>query len=343
MKRFFVCIIVLLCLPLFACTGISNTLGTLSPVADVFHTPAPSPTPEPPQVIAVFGAEENPDFLSGIQESASAASPQIEVLAVPGGVDALSTYKPKGNDVAIVYLEGDTHTLPASDIPVYAFAANGQSVSGGVPYLGYDGNNTAQIALDAAISYPPHLTPVRMIGLFTSEASAAYALWAVEKSDGNVFAKKELFEDALKDTVAQEAQEAAEKAAKKNATEDSAETAPIDLEEPYQLALTAWLTDAFAAYYPGMLDAVFAETGALAVAAADVLAGLGRDDIEVFCAGSDAQAADKRSAILVCVVGVNQYDAGARCLSEAVKLLSAQTAQSAILLPEPIWFADAKQ
>ncbi|MEZ4628034.1 MAG: hypothetical protein R2912_08130 [Eubacteriales bacterium] len=54
-----------------------------------------------------------------------------------------------------------------------------------------------------------------------------------------------------------------------------------------------------------MLDAVFAESGELAIAAADALASLGRDDIEVFSAGSDANVLQKLSPILVYAPGAD--------------------------------------
>ena len=59
----------------------------------------------------------------------------------------------------------------------------------------------------------------------------------------------------------------------------------------------------------------------------------------LFSGGTDADAAQKLSPILVCAVGANLSDAGARCYAEAVKLLSGETAQSGILLPESFWYA----
>ncbi len=302
MKRFLICLMIILLLPLAACVGGSVPFSAHSPGVALFGTPAPSPTPEPPRVIAVFGADEDAAFLAGVQAAAKEANEQIEILSVSGGVDALKTFAPEKANAAIVYLTSDSQTLPKTTIPVYAYAASGQSVSGEIAYLGYDASGAAKTALGEALLYPPHLAPVRMLGLFTSQSSAAYALWSSEKTAGQVFAKKEFFADAP------------------------------------EVPLSDWLSESFAAFYPGMLDAVFAETGALAVAAAEALASLGRDDVEVFSAGTDAQAMEKLSPILICVVGASQSGAGARCYAEAAKLVAGEPAQSGILLPEPIWY-----
>ena len=287
---------------LFGCKVSMPTFSALPSGASFLQTPLPTPTPTPgPRVIAVFGADSATDFIAGVTSAAEGT--EIEVDVVEGGVRALSTYVPEGNAAAIVYLTKKSEAIPAANIPVFAFAATGQSVSGGIFYLGYDGADEAQLALKSAIEYPPHLTPVRMIGLFTSQTSAAYTVFSSAKSAGQVFAKMEFFEDSS------------------------------------EVTLTNWLNDAFLSYYPGMLDAVYAETGALAVAAADVLASLGRSDIEVFSAGTDADAQAKLSQILVCAVGANAREAGARCFVEAKKLLQGGQAQSGILLPEPIWYS----
>lgn len=283
-----------------ACVVNIPTFSALPSGADLLQTPTPTPTPRP-RVIAIFGAEDADAFVSGVKAAAQSAG--IEVDVVKGGVRALSSYAPDSEAAAIVYLSGKSQQIPAATIPVYAFAANGQSVSGEVRYLGYDGAEEAKIALASAIGYPPHLAPVRMIGLFTSQSSAAYALYSGEKTNGQVFSKQEFFADAS------------------------------------ELALTDWLKETLSGFYPGMLDAVYAETGALAVAAAETLASLGRSDVEVFSAATDAEAAAKLSQILVCVVGANESEAGVRCFTEVMKLLDGGEAQSGILLPEPIWYS----
>ena len=300
MKRILPLMIFAFLLSFSACAEGLVSAPVSSGVPAVSAAPAPTPSPEQVKTIAVFGAEEAGAFLAGIQDAA--AQTDIEILPVSGGIPALASFAPEGPAAAIVYLSDAQQTIPEASVPVYAFAAAGQSVPSGTPYLGYDDSDAIKIALESALAYPPHLAPVRMIGLFSGEGSAAYALWSAAKVDARVFAKQEFFADVSEVPVAD------------------------------------WLNEAFSRYYPGMLDAVYAETGALAVVAAECLAALGRDDIEVFSAGTDAQSMQKLSPIFVCAVGPNLQDAGARCYAEAAKLLAGDAAQSGILLPESIWY-----
>lgn len=301
MKRIFACSFVLIvALSFFSCVDSAPAAPAASPAAAAAVTPRPTPVPEHPRMIAVFGAEEVPAFLAGVE--AAAKDSGIVIKPVSGGLTALSSYVSEGDAVALVYLSGMA-TLPKSSILMFVFAAEGQPLSSDLPQLRYDATGSAKLALENALNYPPHLAPVRLIGLFSSQASPACLLWSETKAAGTVFAKEEFFADTS------------------------------------EVALADWLADIFSRYYPGMLDAVYAETGALATAAADALAGLGRDDLEVFSAGTDADAADKLSPILVCVVGINQADAGARCFAQAQKLLAGESAESGTLQPDSLWYA----
>ncbi|HML68760.1 MAG TPA: hypothetical protein PKA81_10245 [Clostridia bacterium] len=301
MKRFFACMLLLfVAFSLAACADGLVAAPAQSRAPDSVATPAPTPVPDHPRVIAVFGAEDAPAFLSGVERAAKDSG--VEIRLINGGLSALADYKPEGDAVALVYLSG-TATLPKASIPMFVFAAEGQPLASDLPQLRYDAASAPKRALENALNYPPHLAPVRLIGLFSSQASPAYLLWSEAKTAGSVFAKEEFFADTS------------------------------------EVAITQWLADVLSGYYPGMLDALYAETGAFAVAAADALAGLGRDDLEVFSAGTDADVADKLSPILICAVGINQADAGTRCFTEAQKLLSGESAQSGTLPPDSLWYA----
>ena len=304
MKRLLSIVMILLLLPLCACSEGFSAIPAQSLAPGQTASPAPALVHDKPQIIAVFGAEDAPAFVSGLLDAAKSSGATVE--QVKGGIAAMESYAPQGDTVGIAYLSGREQLLPSVGFPVYAFAANGQSVSGGIPYLGYDGAGEAKLALDEAIAYPPHLAPVRIIGLFTSQTSPPYTLWSEQKTAAQVFAKEEFFVDAS------------------------------------ETVLADWLNEALTRYYPGMLDAIYAETGELAIAAADVLASLGRSDVEVFSAGSDANVLSKLSPILVYSVGANLADAGAKCVTEAEKLFSGEAAKSNILLPESFWYTEKK-
>lgn len=307
MKRLFVLFAILLLIILPACSEGSVALSAQSPTATAAVTPSPVPEakqPDKPSVVAVFGADELPGFLDGVRAACEASRSEIEILPVKGGLSQLATYTSADAEAAIVCLTDPAGQLPKASIPIYVFAAEGQSVSADIPHLTYSGDTAPKLALDYALNYPPHLAPVRMIGLFTSQSSPAYALWTSEKANGKVFAKEEFF-----------------------------------LDTP-EVSTADWLNETLPRYYPGMLDAIYAETGALAIAAADTLASLGRDDIEVFSAGADANASEKLSSILVCAVGIDLQDAGARCFAEAAKFLAGKAAESGVLPPATVWFSE---
>jgi len=307
MKRVLVLFAILLLFSLTACSESEVSLSAQPQASDCASAATATPTPVPEtkkSVLAVFGADEAPAFLEGVRKACEESGSGIDILPVSGGLSQLATYASTDADAAIVFLTDSADQLPKTSIPMFVFAAEDQRVSTDVPHLTYSDDTAPQLALDYALSYPPHLAPVLMIGLFTSQSSPAYALWTSEKTNGKVFAKEEFF-----------------------------------LDTP-EISAANWLGETLPRYFPGMLDAIYAETGALAVVAADALAGLGRDDVEVFSAGTDASAADKLSSILVCAVGVSLNDAGARCYAEAAKILSGASAESSILPPETFWFSE---
>ena len=304
MKRWRKHVAILLSLILLAatsgCSAPSDTVPaeTPAPTQIISSTPSPSPTPQPE--IAVLGADQSETFLEGVEQAAKDGPYAIKVIA--DGTISRAPFQPPGVAAVIVYLEGN-HALPNTDLPIYVFSADGTSLPTGIAGLTYLPRGTEQAALDEAISYPPHLAPVRMIGLFSSATSEAYAVWSRAVAKGQVFSKREYIAD----------------------TNDE--------------LLDDWLPDMFSRYFSGMLDAIYAENGALAVAAAEKLASLGRDDVQVFSASTDADALRSLSMILVCAVGTDFKAAGTRCYTEAVKLLSGQKAQSDKLSPEIFWYS----
>ena len=298
-KHHAIILLLLFCAAMSGCSA-PFLAASATPEPALYVSPAPSPTPTAEPVIAVFGAEPGSSFASGL--SAAAKEGGIPLEFVSGGVSALASYHANGAAAAIVYLD-QLVVLPKTDLPLYIFSASGTPLSSVRIGLVYQPLGAVQAALDEAIAYPPHLAPVRMIGLFTSANSEAYSVWNSAIAKGQVFSKREYLADTS------------------------------------EKSLDDWLSDIFSRYFPGMLDAVYAENGALAVAAADRLASLGRDDVEVFSAGTDAEALSALSPILVCAVGLDWEAAGKRCYTEAAKLLSGQVVQSDTLSPEIFWYS----
>jgi hypothetical protein len=264
---------------------------------------APAPKAEE-QIVAVFGAETAESFQKGVLQAAAGGAYPVEFYA--GGADALPPALPDGTAAAIVYLGDASGGFAAPEFPVFVYAANGQAVAPDTPHLTYFGLNAAADALTLAVEYPPHETPVRIIGFFTSKTSGAYAVWKRACGNGRVFSKAEYIGNRSEQTAAE------------------------------------WFGEQLEDFYPGMIDAVFAETGALAAAAANVLAGLGRTDMEVFAASSSGGADLRLSPVLTAIVGANERQAGVLCYEGAAALLSGESVENAQIGPSVFRYSPAK-
>ena len=276
-------------------------------------SPVPSSSPEDAPYLAVFGAETSNAFRQGLSKAAEAG--KYPVVFEPGGVGALSAYHPANHCAAIAYLSGAEASVPQTAVSVFVFAAEGQRVGPDVPHLTYADTYAAETALSLAVAYPPHETPVRLIGLFVRAESRAYTVWREAAAGGRVLPKAEFF--------------LAESAPEK--TPDPKQAPPSPTPVP---TLETRFAALLSGYYPGMIDGIFAETGELAVAAAGVLASLGRSDIEVFSASTSANAPGLLSPLFVACVGLNAEEAGGLCYSAASALLDGDTVSPIVVLPQ---------
>jgi hypothetical protein len=147
-----ICVVAALsALLLSGCSAGGFTLfSTPSPVPSPSPTPSPTPAPTPVPVIAVFGADASLSFTEGVTDYAKGKPYLLEF--VPGGVDALLQYRPDGAVAAIVFLEDASVSLPETDIPVFACAADGQNLSSNIQHLSCSDVNAAVDTLNLAIS-----------------------------------------------------------------------------------------------------------------------------------------------------------------------------------------------
>ncbi len=117
------------------------------------------------------------------------------------------------------------------------------------PPIEEDPAQNAQLAWDALFSYPSHEAPVRVLGLFTKAGSPGDALYRQMLTQGKLMKKGVYYADG--DGEAK-----------------------------------AWAAEALAAVPVGLLDSIYAETPALALAAYEALREADRSDsVEVICAG----------------------------------------------------------
>jgi len=298
----------LLTVLLGGCGGLSapaNGQSTATPGADSVSIATSSPTPAEPTPlpeIVIFGAEASRSFQQGLTDAA--AEGEFAVTFVSGGMEALAAYQPQGAVCAVVYWNDSTVVIPTVGFPMFVYAACGQTGAGSNPMLVYDASGAAESALEAAITYPPHETPVRLIGLFASETSHGYAVWKEAAATGRVYSKAEFFLD--------------------------------DLE---MQAASAWFAEQLDEFYPGMIDGVYAETGELAIAAIHQLRGRPREDMEVFSCSSDTDADLSLSSLMPVVVGADLYKAGELSYEAASALLQGKTVESSVLSPSTLEYS----
>lgn len=268
---------------LVACSALTGqpsqaaaTPALVTPVP-VPATSAPTATPVPDPVIFLFGEEDR-----WFPTCCTDAAKSVYQTEIAGEWAQVAAYP--GDKVLIAYGTG------CGDIVNDAMNAGVPVILVTLPFDNVAGNVDIRMDLpvesgiiDAAIAFPPHDTPVRMFGLFSSKEGAAYGTWSEYTSAGKIFSKG-VYE---------------------------AVTSEKDLD--------AWLTEKLASYYPGMIDCIFAETAADALTAAEVLEREGRDDMEIFCAEYSDGLYGKMQAAPELVCGIASVDAES-ALSAAMEM-----------------------
>lgn len=291
-------------------TALESTDGEELPANDAFEDPsAPGSTPDidlsenaPAADSFANGAEPRTDT---VQDAGQDAGMQHVDL-----VDAINAFEADGAASIILYCESDLPELArlSNRYPVFLCAATRQTIPQGVSNLCYDQEMAPAETLQLAFDYPPHLAPVRMLGLFVSEESDAFQMWEKAVSDGLVMDRGVFLIEKDAD--------------------DAQALAP---------AVNDWITARMKKLYPGMLDCVYAETGALAVHVANSLLALNRMDAELFAAATDSGVCalmEQHPALIANVVGMDIVEAASVSVQSAVTLLSSQTTIERSLTPQ---------
>ncbi|MDD3400896.1 MAG: hypothetical protein PHT58_04610 [Eubacteriales bacterium] len=207
--------------------------ATLAPTDEPTAQPTQQPTPTPaPQVLVM---SDNDDFAMEIATSCGAI-PTHAADDLTGG-RLIVVLQGGYADLAGELVNANAEVIVCSTENVVAAGAIA------VPYQGADRTNEL---VEGLLSYPPHDTPVRLLGLFSSETSALKALWNTNVDAGKIFVKG-VFYDGGDNTV------------------------------------DKWMSDMLDKYADGMLDGILCETQAQAKAATAALESAQRlDRIEVF-------------------------------------------------------------
>lgn len=259
MKRLLVCILALALL-LSGCTAIAPEAPaeeTPAPVITPEPTPVPTPTPRPVTVLLVSDGlqTENDAFYEAARQMLESCQDGWVIETAEGGFSAVTENVYDG----VVALRRNPQTSLATltaaaslGIPVSLADASGAfaQVPEGISYFGLLPEETATSALMETLQFPPHNTPVRLIGLFTEEDSPADKAFAAGINKGMILKKS------------------------------------VHYETDVDMDTAAYMENIVNAYVAGLIDAVYAENMELAKIAIDTLKAHRRDDIDVFCVPS---------------------------------------------------------
>ncbi len=271
-------------------------------------TPAPTPTPRN-DVQTLFGKEitvaviSNGDeaqsalFFEGATLEAQSLGVQVQTVAAGSGfLESVDEALQNGVDAIIACLIVKGENVDAlskavgEGVAVSVFSTEKISVPNGVSHIYYQTDNAQEMALEAALVYPPHDTPVRMLFMFESEESKAYEVYTRLYEQGKIFPKGMYLM--------------------------SGEDAPAPEE---------WLTEMLEDYVEGTIDAIYAENIDMAQTAVQALSAAGRSDMEVFCAGITAASValmDANPQVFVQAAGADSYMGGLLCVRAALNQIA---------------------
>lgn len=297
--------------------------GTSAPaIATPLATPSPTPTPAP-EGWAATGLGSAPSlafvdlgkddqaaalFLAGAQAEAAAFGLELaQADSTDEDYDAYIVFAPEG----------------ASGLPENCAVYSPEQLTG-VSLIRYNNAEQTALSLQAALEYPPHDTPVRMLALFESEESEAAQQYAALDDEGKVFRKGTYYVEA-------------------SAPEESEETEAD--EKPSAQPPEEWVAKKLEKFIEGTLDCIYAETPALAAAALEALSAAGRNDLlEIFTAGATLGSVQAmvlaKNGIYAGTVCVNSAYAGQLAVRAALSYLADGETTEMTLEPLTLYYTD---
>jgi len=293
--------------------------------------PVPSatatPTPPPKQGVEALGKEitvaaisdasdmASALFFEGVKREAENLGIHVTTVAAEDGFDgAVSDAVQDGADAIVACLTekaaGYSALRTAADagVAVSVFEMSKGDVPEGIAHIYYTPEDQVDMAFDAALTYPPHDTPVRLILLFESKETEAYGTYQKLFDQGKIYPKEIYIASEERDATPGE-----------------------------------WLAEKLEGYVEGMLDGVFAENTALAIGAFDTLEALRRTDMEVFGVGvtPDVVARMQKSPeVFAQAVGENAPVAGVLTVRAALGILHGGDSVAQSMKPDLVSAAD---
>lgn len=287
--------------------------------AAVSSATAEQPTPTPAGVEKVFGKQVEIAVISNGDDAASAlffAAAKAEAESMGIQVDTKAAGKEfdttveksagDGVDAIVAYLPNKAGSYSALEaaakkgIAVSLFEMQKGDAPATLSQTYFNPDKQVDMELEAALTYPPHDTPVRLFGLFETKDGETATAYQALKDAGKVFPKETYLAEG-------------------NATDAK-----------------AWMAGKLGNYFEGMIDGVFAENERLALAALDALEAGNRTDMEVFSIGLSEKVLErmqKNPEVYVQVAGANSAYAGKLNVRIALEMIKGHAPVKEELVP----------
>jgi|GEM_PF-7018820 len=266
MKRIFAAAAAVLLLG--GCTASPQRVSTPAPVApSAVSTAAPAPatpagtppvpsgqeatTPPPVPVLLLADCEkeEAEGYVQGVRQAAREENWLLTERYQPEGIPDVPAGVYRG---VLVLLTKEDTSLDAVEDAIAGGASctildmHKRTPPEGASYISYASEDAAALALTAALDYPPHDTPVRLIALLEKKGSPGDKAFRAAISEGKILSKGIFYAKGKPDRAG------------------------------------SYMEARLKKYVAGAVDAVYAEDTALASAALRELSTYGRTDMEVF-------------------------------------------------------------
>ena len=268
------------------------TSATEQPV--VTATPEPTAVPLPPHIALVF-SDADSSFREIVKRSTEYeySENMLESVSVPENLKAVFVYLDKKEDAKKLQKAVET------GVPVLVYNRCGAELPESVVTIENAslGLENAKEAMEAAIAYPPHDTPVRLFGVFSSENSEAANVWQDYIAQGKVLSKGVYSGDLSGE-------------------------------------FTEWFEKKLEAYFPGMVDAVYCENPEYAAEIAKIMALHTRDDFEIFMTGSSEELTELAMQYprILPLVGKYHDDSAAAAAADLIDtVIQGGTAENVVL------------
>ena len=151
------------------------------------------------KVAAVSNTDEAASewFFSGVNQEAQALGVEVQTKAAQEEYETQAqTFAKSGVDAIIVFLYNPVNAydkleaIANEGIPICIFELKKGGTTKDISQIYYNTQTQEDMAINAALSYPPHDAPVRLLSMFNSKTSKVYTTYESFIKQGMIFFKR---------------------------------------------------------------------------------------------------------------------------------------------------------